>query len=161
MKIDVDFYKPFVQATVKSFDIQCSMAIRPSKPFFKGRAEQPKFGIAAVIGITCPSFNGSITLCFPKDLFLKLIKKMTDEEFDSITDEVADGAAELLNIVYGNAKAMLNQKGYNIGRSIPTIIRGEGVQSHHVTTSKTIVLPFITEFGEFHIEFATEALIEQ
>jgi len=154
--MDVQFFKPFVDGTLKVFEIQCKMKAAPIKPFIKGTQPQPSFEIAASIGLTSSAFTGSITLCFPKEVYLALMSNMLGEPYTAITDELSDGAAELLNMIFGSAKVALNPKGYNIQMAIPSIIRGENLKTTHFTRQQVIVLPFETEKGEFHIEISTE-----
>jgi hypothetical protein len=46
--------------------------------------------------------------------------KMLGEEFKAITQDLQTGAAELLNIIFGSAKVVLNEQGYAIQKAIPT-----------------------------------------
>jgi chemotaxis protein CheX len=154
--MDVQFFKPFIDGTVNVLAVQCKMKATHGKPFIKGSQAQPPFEIAASIGLACSAFTGSITLCFPKDVYLLLMSNMLGENFTAITDELQDGAAELLNMIFGSAKVALNPKGYNIQMAIPSVIRGENLRTTHLTRKQVIVLPFITEKGELHIEISTE-----
>jgi chemotaxis protein CheX len=155
-QLDVKFFKPFVDGTIKTLKIQCSLESTPDKPFIKGTQPQPTFELAGVIGITSDAFNGTITLCFPKEVFLVLMSNMLGEKYAEITEELQSGAAELLNIIFGSAKVVLNAQGYTIQKAIPTAIRGTALQTAHLGPNPVMVLPFKTSAGEFHIEISTE-----
>ncbi len=155
-KLDANFFKPFVDGTLKTLKIQCQMNAEAEKPFIKGSQSQSQFDLAAIIGITSESFSGSITLCFPERLFLALMSNMIGETYTTITDELQSGAGELLNIIFGTAKVVLNQQGYTLQKALPTVIRGANLQSSHSGTNPVIVLPFKTEFGDFIMEISTE-----
>jgi chemotaxis protein CheX len=118
--------------------------------------QQPSFDIAGVIGLTSEKFNGTIAICFPGSVFLTMMTNMLGETFTEITDDLSDGAAELLNIIYGQAKIVLNQQGYSIEKAIPTVVRGQNLQTRHITSNKVVVIPFVSETGEIHIEISTE-----
>lgn len=158
-QLDAKFFKPFVDGALTTFKVQCRIEVKHLKPFLKGTQAQPTFDIAGVIGITSPSFNGSVTLCFPKKVYLKIMGNMLGENYQEITDELKDGAAEILNIIYGSAKTILNQQGFTIQKAIPTVVYGTGLQTAHLGSGPVMVLPFTTEAGEFHIEISTEAQI--
>jgi len=155
-RIDVAFINPFIDGTVETLKIQCSLASTPGKPFLKGGQALPKIDIAAVIGLASSAFKGSIAICFPQKVFLALMGKMLSDTYTQINKELEDGAGELLNIIFGQAKRVLNEKGYGIEKAIPAIIRGQDLEVRHLTASPTLILPFETDAGPFHIEVATE-----
>jgi chemotaxis protein CheX len=156
-KIDVNFINPFIEGAVETLKVQCSFVATAGKPFLKGKGPDITIDIAAVIGLTSAAFNGSVAICFPEKIFLGIMEKMLGEKQTTITKELEDGASELLNIIFGHAKKILNQKGYAIQKAIPTIIRGKDMAVTHLTPNPTIVMPFQTELGSFHIEVATQA----
>jgi hypothetical protein len=51
-KIDVNFIRPFVDGTINTLRVQCSVEAKPESPFMKGTRPQPNFQLAGVIGIT-------------------------------------------------------------------------------------------------------------
>ncbi len=156
-KIDVNFINPFIEGTIETLKVQCSFTPKASRPFLKGKGPEIITDIAAVIGLTSPAFNGSVAVCFPKNIFLNIMERMLGEKYEEIGEELEDGACELLNIIFGQAKRNLNEKGYQIEKAIPTIVRGSGVAIKHLSEGPTVVIPFETEIGIFHIEIATQA----
>jgi chemotaxis protein CheX len=156
-RFDVNFINPFIEGTIETLKIQCGfVTINAGKPYSKGQGPQPSSDLAAVIGLTSTAFNGSVAICFPEEVFLAIMEKMLGEKYTTITQDVEDGASELLNIIFGQAKKSLNALGYAIDRAVPTIVRGESLNVFHLTRSPTIMLPFESEVGAFHIEIVTE-----
>jgi chemotaxis protein CheX len=154
--MDVRFFKPFVDATIKTLKVQCNTDVSHEKPFIKGTRPQPDYDLAAVIALTSNAFNGTITLSFTKATFLGLMAAMLGEKHAEITPELEDGAAELLNIIFGQAKLTLTEQGYTVEKAIPTVIRGAGLKTKILSSQPVIVLPFTTSFGVFEIEIVTE-----
>jgi chemotaxis protein CheX len=155
-RLDADFFKPFVDGTLTMMKVSCSTQAKVLKPFLKGTAVQNTFDIAGVIGLTSKTFSGTITLCFPNSVFLLLMSRMLGETFTEVTPDLQDGAAEFLNMIYGQAKVVLNQNGHSIDKALPTVIRGRDIQTNHAGKSKVMVLPFETEAGNFYIEICSE-----
>lgn len=160
-KLDVQFFKPFIEGTLNTLKVQCKMDARSEKPFMKKRGQDNQqarmhIAIAGVIGITSPKFNGSISLCFTEKVFLGMMEQMLGEKFPEITDDLQDGVAELLNIIFGHAKVILNQQGHAIQKAIPTVLRGENLQTTYFSNNPVVVLPFVTSLGEFQIEICSE-----
>ena len=83
---------------------------------------------------------------------------MLGEEFKEINKDLEDGAGEILNIIFGHAKTVLNSKNYGIEKAIPTVIRGHGILVKHVTQVASIVVPFETDVGSFHMEIGVEGI---
>ena len=154
-QLDASFIRPFVDGTVNTLNVSCNIKAVHAKPFIKGTVPQPSFDIAGVIGLTSQKFTGSITICFPSIVFLTIMSNMLGEKYTAINKDLQDGAAELLNMIFGHAKAVLNQQGHTIQKAIPTVIAGTDLQTSHTSKGKVMVLPFKTEVGEFHIEIST------
>ncbi len=157
-KLDVNFFKPFIDGTRHTLKVQCDLDVVHDKPFIKGTRPQPEFQIAGIIGITSTAFTGTITICFPKAVYLKIIGTMLGEVYTEITPDLQDGASELMNIIFGSAKVVLNQQGYAIEKAIPTVICGDNLVTAQIGRGTVMVLPFHTPTGEFHIEIVTEGL---
>ena len=158
--LDPQFFKPFIQGTLSTLKIQCFLEATPEKPFFKDKQEQVSIEIAGVIGLTSSAFNGTIALCFPAAVFLVIMSNMLGEKFGEITRDLEDGAAEMLNMIFGQAKVTLNEQGHNIEKAIPTVVRGVGIQIHNLAKAQTLVLPFKTSAGPFYVEICTEQKVQ-
>ena len=64
--------------------------------------------------------------------------------------------SELLNIIFEHAKRVLNDQGYGLEKAIPTVVRGDGIKTRHLSSNPTIVFQFATEHGELHVEVSIE-----
>lgn len=158
LKVDLEVIKPFIDATLHTFKNQCQFEAAAKAPYLKGTQDQQGFDIVAIIGLTSPTLRGSISLCFPTKVFLTVMNGMLNETFKEITRELEDGAAELLNIIYGEAKTTVNNSaGYRIEMSIPTVVKGDRVSSSY-QRGTVVVIPFESASGEFYLEFMTSDL---
>jgi chemotaxis protein CheX len=156
MQVDVSFIKPFVDGTRDALKTMCGFSATHGKPFLKKSGPPLQIDIAGVIGLTSTSFRGSITISFPQKVFLAIMGAMMSEQYTEITDEIEDGAAELMNIIFGHAKRVLNAEGHDIEKAIPTIARGQSLKLNSLTKSEVVVLPFDIEPGTFYIEVAMD-----
>ncbi len=154
--IDVNFLNPFIEATVNTLRIQCSFESQSGKPEVKNESFSHPVDIAGVIGITSEGFTGSISICFTEKIFLTLMSNMLGEECTEINQDMEDGAGELLNIIFGQAKTTLNQLGYSLEKAIPTIVRGRELKVKHITPYSTFILPFESQLGSFYMEIGAE-----
>lgn len=158
--IDVQFINPFIEAVIKTLEVQARTKSTPGKPRLLKVNEKeysPPIGIVGLIQLNTPKVNGSIALVFSEMVFLKIYENMFGEKHDKITGELQDAAAEILNIIYGTAKAVLNAgPGYDLQPVIPTVLSGEKINLHQNTREKIIILPFESAAGPFQMEIASE-----
>ena len=149
-----EIFDAFSHSTRKSMLAMCKEEIPTLAPFAKGSRPQESFAVAALIGLTSNSVRGSVGIYFPKKVFCGLISSMMGEPVKSIEKENEDAATELLNIIYGDAKVFLNERGYGIQMALPSLLRGGNVVSPGSKLLEIIVIPFTTQWGEFYVEFS-------
>ncbi|MEX0798057.1 MAG: chemotaxis protein CheX [Bacteriovoracaceae bacterium] len=148
--INMDFINPFLEATINTLKVQAATECFSEEAFLAG-SKKIKVDIVGIIGVSSKEFNGSIALCFPTETFLSIMENMMGEEYQEIDDELEDGAGELLNIIFGQAKIALNAKDFSIAKAIPSVIRGKELKIKHLTQSPGIILPFESGSGDFHV----------
>lgn len=156
-EIDMDFVRPFIEAIKGTLEIQANTPVKIGAPYLKTDELPFKIDIAGVISLASGVYNGSIAVCFPANVFLALYSNMLGETRDEITSEIEDAAGEILNMIFGVAKAELNDKANSdIQRAIPAIVRGEQLHVHHLGRGVAVVIPCQTETGPFHVEMSLE-----
>jgi chemotaxis protein CheX len=155
--VDVEFINPFITATKTVLETQANLKLTPGKAYLRKPTENIPMEIAGVLNLVCSEFKGSISLCFRGQVFLNIYESMVGEKHAQITSEIQDAAGELLNIIFGQAKTVLNdQKGYSLEKSLPTILVGEKLKLHHQSRSPAIILPFDCSAGTFHVEIVVD-----
>jgi chemotaxis protein CheX len=153
--VDFSLITPLYNAAILVLEVQCNATIKANKPFKKTELDVVEIGIAGVIAINSSRFTGTVSICFSEQVFLKLYEGMVGEEHAKITDEIADAASEILNIIYGAAKKEMNEKGgTDLGMAIPTVIRGGSLKLSQSKNSETVIIPFSSSFGSFHMEIS-------
>jgi chemotaxis protein CheX len=155
--VDVEFINPFIIATRTVLETQAQTPLSPGKAYLRKPTERIPMEIAGVLGLSCAEFKGSISICFRAEVFLKIYENMVGEKHEQISSEIQDAAGELLNIIFGQAKTVLNdQKGYTLEKSLPTVLVGERLNLHHQSRNPAIVLPFESPAGAFHLEILVD-----
>lgn len=149
--LDIKFINPFLQATVKTFEVQCQVKMTPGKPYIK-KNSIPQIAIAGVLSLASKGYTGSVVICFPEKVFLKVYESMFGETHPKINKEVQDAASELLNIIYGMAKIELNQNGFDFQKALPTVLVAEQLEIRQSGLSPAMIIPFQSSAGDFHLE---------
>lgn len=151
-KMDVKFVNAFLDAVIKVMKIQTQTEVQAGSPFLKDPKEGFTGDISGVIGLVSDAFNGAIVINFPEKTFLGVISRMLGEEFKVLTPEISDGAAELTNIIFGQAKVTLNELGYGIKMATPSVVTGKNHTISSAGNGPRITVPFSCDLGKFSVE---------
>lgn len=149
---DLKFINPFLDGTLDALKVTCNFDVKPGKAYLKGPQPEPEFDLAAIVGITSGTVSGSITLLFTDAVYIQIVSGWLGEQIVELTQDHIDGVAELLNIIFGSAKVAWNEQGMSVQKAIPTFVRGKPLTIKHAESGPTLVVPFITALGNFHVE---------
>ena len=155
--LDTDFINPFLEATIRVLKIQASIEVTPKKVMLKQGDDAVLGDISGIIGIVSETFNGSVVICFPETTFLKVMTAMLGEPCDKMTKEIVDGAGELTNMIFGQAKIVLNEKGYGIKTALPSVVTGKDHTLQALTKGPVVVIPMDSSAGNFFVEICLSA----
>lgn len=150
--IDANFINPFLAATLDVLKVQAEVTATAGKLYLKKSEEKVMGDISGIIGIVSDNFNGSVAISFPEKTFLNVMSAMLGEEITELNSEIIDGAGEITNMIFGQAKVKLNDRGYGIKMALPQIITGENHSFQSLTKGPTVVVPFTSSAGNFSVE---------
>lgn len=150
--LDTDFINPFLTATLRVLKVQAGIDAKAGKIYLKNERDHFVGDVSGVIGIVSESFNGSVVISFPEETFLNVMSDMLGEEFTELNKEILDGAGEITNMIFGQAKISLNEKGYGIKTAIPSVVSGKDHSLNALTKGPIVVVPFESSAGKFFVE---------
>jgi chemotaxis protein CheX len=159
-EFDVNFINPFLNATLKTFKVQCFMEAKPGKPSLKKASDPLLMGdVSGIISITSESFVGTLAISLSEAMFKVISGKMLGETCEAVTEDNVDLVGELANIILGQATIDLQKLGYGIQMALPSCVWGKDHKIKHFRSGICIVIPFETEFGTFHTEVMSNSNI--
>lgn len=153
--IDTAFINPFLAAAMRTLELQAKSKATPGKIFLKKPNEAFLGDISGVIGLVSTAFTGSVVISFPQATFLEIVSRMFGEKVTEMKPEYEDAAAELTNIIFGQAKIILNEIGHNINTALPSVISGKDHKVSAAAQGVSVVIPFESDAGKFFIEITT------
>lgn len=157
-KLDVDFINPFIDSSMKTLNGLCGVSnIEAQKPYLLGD-EKLDIDISGTLAISSPYFKGSIAITFHDDVYKQVVSKMLEENIGEIDIDNQDGAAEIINIIFGQTKAVLNQRGYKLDRAIPSVLRGKGHKIYSNSKIPVLLVPFRSDLGNFWMQICVKAI---
>ena len=148
--INIDYINPFIEAVVNTFQTMVNVVPTREKVFLKGDSEDV-YGVSGIIGLGGEA-TGAVVLNFPEQVAIAAVSRFIGEEASMITAAVVDGVGELTNIIAGDAKNRLLQKGYKFDIGLPKIVTGRSYITAQNKSTPCIVISFTSDIGRFSIE---------
>ena len=148
--INVDYINPFIEATINTFQTMCKVTPVRERVFLKGDGEEV-YGVSGIIGLGGEAV-GAVVLNFPETVAITAVSKFVGEEYTTINASVVDGVGELTNIIAGDAKNRLIQKGYKFEIGLPKMVTGRNYITAQNKSVPCIVISFTSDLGKFCIE---------
>lgn len=155
--LDTEFINPFLNATLHVLKVQTGIEAIPQKIYLKNTNDSLTGDVSGIIAIVSDSFCGSVVISFPEKTFLGIMSGMLGETYTELNKDIIDGAGEITNMIFGQAKTVLNEKGYGIKIAIPSVITGKDHSLSAMTKGAVVVIPFSTSVGNFFIEVGLSA----
>ena len=111
--------------------------------------------ISGIIGLA-GTHKGVLAIHLPKVVALAITSSFLGMDVDEIGPDVEDAVGELANMLGGNIKTILSQKGRDIELSMPTTISGKQYDFQPTKDAEQVAIPFVTDAGNFVIELQLE-----
>ncbi|MDR0466586.1 MAG: chemotaxis protein CheX [Deltaproteobacteria bacterium] len=150
----VEIAKAFVAATANILSTMANINPTAGNVFVK--KDRDALGdFSAIIGVT-GKYRGSICVTFSREGAILVAKGMLGDDLGDIEQDIADTVGEIANMVSGQARATIAQKGVTLHGSTPTIVVGENHRVTHLSKSPVMCIPFTMPKGSFTVEFCLE-----
>lgn len=153
-QLDPVIPKSLIESIKDTFTVQANTPIEilQVKAMDVSSSTQENTDLIAAIGMNSGKFSGTVAICFPTNTFLGIVNRMLGENYTSVTNENADAASEILNILYGGARVKINKAGHDFTPAIPTVTRGKNLRIAHGESKKVVRIDCQCEFGPLHLE---------
>lgn len=148
--MNVEYINPFLEATMNVLKTMAFIESKTGKPSLK-KGKEAYGDVSGIIGLTGAT-EGSLSVTFTQPCIEQILTSMFGEPVNGITDEVKDAVGEITNMISGDARRVLSEKGISLNAAIPTIVAGPNHSITHLAKGPTIVIPFSTEAGSFTVE---------
>jgi chemotaxis protein CheX len=148
----VKIVDPFLAAAIHVLKTMAQIDAKPGKPFLK-KDDLAIGDVSAIIGITGAA-QGSMAMIFTEECIKYIASNLLGEPFIDLNNELRDAVGELTNMICGDARRRLSEKGFIFQAGIPTIVGGKGHSIVHVADGPRLAVPFETSHGGFMLEVA-------
>lgn len=109
-------------------------------------------GMVGLAGI----YRGVLAVHIPNQVALAITSSFLGMEVDEMNEDVQDAIGEIANMLGGNIKTILSEKGKDIQLSLPSTISGEEYTFLSQDNVYQAIIPFKVADGTFMVEFELE-----
>jgi chemotaxis protein CheX len=146
--VKAEHINPFIASVVEVFSVmlQCKLTrgeLSLSTDF------QPKHDVSGIIGLSGKA-SGTVIVSLERDVAIALTEKLLGERPIAINGDVIDAVGELTNMVAGRAKSDLQHLAMTL--ALPTVITGKNHVIRFGSTTQTICIPYVCQWGELSLE---------
>ncbi len=114
-----------------------------------------KQSITGMVGLA-GTHKGVLAVHFPNQVAMDVTGSFLGMEVDEINADVQDAIGEIANMLGGNLKTILSDRGRDIQLSLPSTISGEQYSFSSQMDVDQIILPFQAPAGVFYVEVELE-----
>ncbi len=114
-----------------------------------------KNSITGMVGLA-GTHRGVLAVHIPNQLALAITANFLGLEFEEMNEDVQDAVGEIANMLGGNVKTILSDKGRDIQLSLPSTISGEQYTFMSQNDVDQVVIPFDAPAGVFYVELELE-----
>lgn len=143
-----------IESTIEIFTGMVMMEISVAgEPLVKlGPLKNSITGMVGLAGVQ----KGVLAVHFPKQLALDVTGSFLGMEVTDIDADVQDAIGEIANMLGGNLKTILSDRGKDIQLSLPSTIYGEEYAFSSQAEVDQVILPFQAPSGLFYVEIELE-----
>ena len=116
---------------------------------------QLKNSITGMIGLAGTA-KGVLAIHFPNDVAMAVTGSFLGLDVEEINEDVHDAVGEIANMLGGDLKAILSDKGKDIQLSLPSTIGGEEYVFNSKDSGEQLILSFKVPAGVFYLEVEME-----
>jgi chemotaxis protein CheX len=140
----------FIDATISVIAAMASLKVVPAKAYLKKEATATG-DVSSIVGLTGTP-TGSFSISFDEESILRITSRLFNEEITELDRDVAEAAGELANMISGQARRKIEEKGDLCEGAIPTVAAGKGHNVMHITNGPKIAVPFTLDKAKITLE---------
>ena len=113
--------------------------------------------VSGVIGMVQNHLEGTLMLCLTYETIRDILPQVIGKSM-SITHEMAiDAVGEITNMIFGQIKSNLSQRGYQLKLGIPCVVSGKGHFVSQFHRGRYMIVPFHLDGQLFQVYVALHA----
>lgn len=155
-QVDVNIMNHFIGATLSTLTNMVDIKEAKNGPIqaaSKNESSETAAEVSGMINMNCQSFTGSLILSFPVATILAIHNKILDEQKSQVDEDVAATVGEMVNIIWGRTKKLLEAENLAFTSSLPMVFQNTKKFLSQDSRTTTLFVPFSSELGPLRILF--------
>lgn len=143
-----------IESVKEIFSTMIMMDVEVSKEQ-SGDLQVLKDSISGIIGLA-GKHKGVLAIHLPNKVAMTITGNFLGMDVDEVNEDVEDAVGELANMLGGNVKTILSEKGKDIELSMPSTISGKEYDFQSTKEAEHTRIPFKCDAGNFSVELQLE-----
>ncbi|NDE89617.1 MAG: chemotaxis protein CheX [Alphaproteobacteria bacterium] len=110
--------------------------------------------VYGVVGFIQEKLEGTLTACFNITVMNKILPRLLGDGIEITQDVAMDAVGEITNMIFGQIKTALNQRGHHLRFGMPSVILGGGHFISQMHEGRYMLMHFELEGSVFQIHVA-------
>jgi chemotaxis protein CheX len=110
--------------------------------------------VSGVIGLEQDDLEGTMTICLTFDTVRDILPRIVGSGISVTHEMTVDAVGEITNMIFGQIKTELNERGYNLKLGIPSVVTGRGHFVSQFHRGPYMIIPFYLEGELFQVHIA-------
>ncbi|OGJ89339.1 MAG: hypothetical protein A2268_08425 [Candidatus Raymondbacteria bacterium RifOxyA12_full_50_37] len=151
MPVITKLINPFINAVTDLMGTMAGMTVQRKELFLKKNYRL--FGDVSGVMRLSGAIEGSVAVSFTEELARLIVGRIMRLDASAISSEdLQDGVGEIVNIVSGNAKALLAGTEYECTIALPGVVSGMWVELGHPGNAPCVAVVFEADNREFALQ---------
>jgi len=149
----VEIQDKLIEATMDIFSSMVMMEITVKEIMTEhGQLQDSITGMIGLAG----THKGVLAVHFPYTVAMAITSSFLMMDVEEINEDVHDAVGEIANMLGGNVKTILSEKGRDIDLSLPSTIAGSQYSFQSDKQIEKVIITFDTGVGTFMVEMDLE-----
>jgi chemotaxis protein CheX len=110
--------------------------------------------VSGVVGFVQDKLEGTLTACFEMKCLKHILPRLLGDDIEVTQEVVMDAVGEITNMIFGQIKTELNQRGYQLRFGMPSVIKGPGHFIGHMHEGTYMIMAFDVDGHAFQVHLA-------
>jgi len=157
LRLDDILAREIVNAVVCTFQTTFGVKIAAGTPEISRGMVSLVGDVSGVIALVQEGLEGTMTLCLTFETVRDILPRIVGNAVSVTHEMTTDAVGELTNVIFGQIKTELNNRGYGLKLGIPSVVTGRGHFVSQFHRGPYMIVPFYLEGQLFQVHVALYA----
>jgi chemotaxis protein CheX len=142
-----DLAQAVSEALGKTFDVQ----VKPGRYEIGDGAVALNGDVSGIVGFIQDKLEGTMVACFDMKFVHTILPRILGKDIAITQDVAMDAVGEITNMIFGQIKTELNQRGHHVRFGLPSVVAGPGHFISHMHDGRYMIMTFDVDGSLFQL----------